>query len=52
MNQLDEQINYWKKSAERNWKTVLSLFKNKHYDACLFFCHLVIEKLLKGLAVK
>ena len=52
MNQISEQINYWKKSAERNWKTALSLFKTKHYDACLFFCHLTIEKLLKGLIVE
>ncbi len=52
MNQMNEQINYWKKSAERNWATVLSLFKTKHYDACLFFCHLTIEKLLKGLVVE
>lgn len=51
MNKLDEQIDYWKKSAERNWDTALSLFKSKHYDACLFFCHLTIEKLLKGLVV-
>lgn len=51
MNKLNEQINYWEKSAERNWETALSLFKTKHYDACLFFCHLAIEKLLKGLVV-
>ncbi|MEK7202988.1 MAG: HEPN domain-containing protein [Patescibacteria group bacterium] len=52
MNQFNEQINYWKKSAERNRETSLSLLKGKHYDACLFFCHLTIEKLLKGLAIK
>jgi len=52
MSKLNEQINYWKKSAERNWETTLSLFGTKHYDACLFFCHLTLEKLLKGLAVK
>ncbi|MFH1838293.1 MAG: HEPN domain-containing protein [Candidatus Kuenenbacteria bacterium] len=52
MSEFNEQINYWKKSAERNWKTALSLFKTKHYDACLFFCHLTIEKLLKGLVVE
>lgn len=45
------QINYWKTSADRNWETTLSLFRTKHYDGCLFFCHLVIEKKLKGLVV-
>ncbi|MDO9399748.1 MAG: HEPN domain-containing protein [bacterium] len=52
MTKINEQINYWEKSAERNLKTALSLFKTKHYDACLFFCHLTLEKLLKGLVVK
>jgi len=28
------------------------LFKLKHYSHCLFFCHLSLEKLLKGLVVK
>lgn len=27
-------------------------WNSKRYDACLFFCHLVLEKLLKGLVVK
>ncbi|MFC1613218.1 HEPN domain-containing protein [Patescibacteria group bacterium] len=52
MDNLKEQINYWKKSAERNWDTTLSLYKTKHYDSCLFFCHLTLEKLLKGLVVR
>ncbi|MFH1233504.1 MAG: HEPN domain-containing protein [Patescibacteria group bacterium] len=50
--QLNEQIQYWKITAGRSWETARSLFKLKHYDACLFFCHLVIEKILKGLVVK
>ncbi|MBU2578508.1 HEPN domain-containing protein, partial [Patescibacteria group bacterium] len=50
--QLNEQILYWKTTAGRNWETACSLFKLKHYDACLFFCHLAIEKMLKGLVVK
>lgn len=50
--QFNEQIRYWKITAERNWETTRSLFKLKHYDACLFFCHLAIEKILKGLVVK
>lgn len=49
---MNKQINYWKKSAEHNWKTALDLLKTKHYDACLFFCHLTLKKILKGLAVQ
>ena len=49
---IENQISFWKNSALRTWKVALSLYKNKHYDACLFFCHLSIEKLLKGLVTK
>lgn len=49
---IKQVIAYWKKSAQHNWETALILFKNKRYDACLFFCHLSLEKLLKGLVVK
>ncbi len=52
MSNTDKQINYWKESAEHNRKTALDLFKTRHYDACLFFCHLALEKLLKGLVVE
>lgn len=52
MNDINKQIDYWKISAEHDWKIALDLFKTKHYDACLFFCHLTLEKLLKGLFVK
>lgn len=41
---------YWKQSAERDWKTAQDLWRTKHYDACLFFCHLTLEKALKFLA--
>jgi len=40
---------HWKKLALRDWKTVCGLFEIKRYDACLFFCHLTLEKFLKGL---
>ena len=35
----------------RDWKTAQGLFEIKRYDACLFFCHLTLEKFLKGLVV-
>lgn len=52
MDRLKRQIEYWRASGERNWSTAQFLFKGKRYDACLFFCHLTIEKMLKGLVVK
>lgn len=52
MTDLEKHFIYWKESAQNNWLTALDLFKTKHFDACLFFCHLTIEKLFKGLVVK
>ena len=44
---------YFKESAEKDWKTAKGLFnKVKRYDACLFFCHLVLEKSLKYLIIQ
>lgn len=50
--QIRDQVSYWKDTADNDWKTAQSLWKSKRYDACLFYCHLVLEKLLKGLAVQ
>ena len=52
MNSINKQIDYWKKSAGHNLKTATGLFQLKRYDSCLFFCHLVLEKLLKGLVTQ
>lgn len=49
---LKAQIHYWEASAKRNLVTAEDLFKTKHYDSCLFFCHLALEKALKGLIVR
>ena len=49
---LKTNIEYWEKSAERSWKTAKGLFDIKRYDACLFFCHLTLEKMLKGLVIQ
>jgi HEPN domain-containing protein len=51
MTTLQKHIEYWKKSATCDMKTAKDLFKLKRYDSCLFFCHLSLEKLLKGLVV-
>lgn len=49
---LRHQVDYWLTSAERSRHVALDLFKLKHYDACLFFCHLTLEKILKAFVVK
>jgi HEPN domain-containing protein len=47
-----KQIKYWQETATENLRVAQDLFKTKHYDASLFFCHLTLEKILKGLVVK
>ncbi len=42
-------IEYWIKSAEKDYETMKVLFENNKNTWCLFLGHLVIEKLLKGL---
>jgi len=51
IKRLQTQIDYWRGSAEKSFKAAQILFDNRHYDSCLFFCHLALEKLLKGLTV-
>jgi HEPN domain-containing protein len=48
---LAKQIEYWYVSAGRERKAAEALFISKRYDASLFFCHLALEKLIKGLVV-
>lgn len=45
-------IKYWRESAQGDFEVAKSLFKLKHYAPCLFFCHLALEKILKGLVIK
>lgn len=49
---LKQAINYWRKSAQMNLSAAQDLFKTRHYVECLFFCHLSIEKIIKGLVLK
>ena len=42
---------YWQIIAERDYETMLGLFKIKRYPESLFFGHIVLEKILKGLVV-
>ena len=48
----EEHIEYWLETAEEDWKTANHLFEKGDYSWCLFLCHLVIEKLLKGVYVQ
>lgn len=45
-------IDYWLTSATRDFEVAQDLFRLARYNYCLFFCHLAIEKLLKGLIFK
>lgn len=50
MNQnLQKQLDYWEISSKRDLETCHDLFKLKRYDSCLFFGHLALEKIIKGL---
>ena len=50
--EIKNAIEYWKKTAERDYDTMLGLFKIKRYPESLFFGHIVLEKILKGLVVE
>jgi len=45
-------VKYWQKTAEHDYETMLALFKSKRYSDSLFFGHIVLEKILKGLVVE
>ena len=45
-------VNYWERGAKHDWETAQSLRKSSRNDACLFFCHLVLEKYLKSMVVE
>jgi HEPN domain-containing protein len=47
-----DHIDYWKKSANEDWESVLLLFNSGRYVHSLFFAHLYLEKLCKALWVK
>ena len=48
----EQYINYWIETAEKDWIAASSLFKTKNYLHCLFWAHLVLEKLAKAHWVK
>ncbi len=51
-NEIKRSIKYWEDTAMHDHKTMLALFKSKEYSNTLFFGHIILEKILKGLYVK
>ena len=49
--ELKELIEYWQESSEEDLETAEVLYSQGRYSHSLFFCHLALEKLLKGLVV-
>ncbi len=45
-------MEYWLNSSEEDYNVMKYLYNGKKNSYCLFFGHLVIEKLLKGLYAK
>lgn len=49
---VDEIIGYWKKTAMHDFDTMRVLYKTRRYSDCLFFGHIILEKILKGIVVR
>jgi len=49
---LEKTLRYWLESAAYDLETGKSLLQAKHFPYALFFGHLALEKVLKGLVVK
>lgn len=45
-------MEYWENSSDEDYNVMQYLYSGKKNSYCLFFGHLVIEKLLKGLYAK
>jgi HEPN domain-containing protein len=48
----EEHIQYWVDTAQHDWNGIESDFNSKNYTHCLFWAHLVLEKLAKAHWVK
>ena len=49
---IEKTVSYWLESAAYDLETGKALLRSKRYPYALFFGHLAIEKMLKGLVVK
>ena len=45
-------VEYWSKTAEGDYETMLYLFKGKRYSYSLFLGHIILEKILKALVTQ
>ncbi|MEK7611650.1 MAG: HEPN domain-containing protein [Patescibacteria group bacterium] len=48
---MDQQaiVNYWRESAERDWRAAKDMLKGGHRSWALFLCHLSLEKSFKAI---
>ena len=44
----EQHINYWVETAQNDWVTVEAMFSTERFMHCLFWAHLVLEKLAKA----
>ncbi|MEK7171594.1 MAG: HEPN domain-containing protein [Patescibacteria group bacterium] len=51
-DEIKKTINYWIEGAKRDMTASEVLLKEKQFPQALFWCHLVLEKLLKACVVK
>lgn len=49
---VDDLVHYWLDSSQEKYKTMKGLYKIKRYADCLFFGHLILEKILKAHVVQ
>lgn len=49
---IQKVIDYWIEGAQQDMEAAEQLLQGKFYPQCLFWCHLVLEKLLKAYVVK
>jgi HEPN domain-containing protein len=49
---IEDVVNYWIATAEHDRETMDVLFISGRYSDSLFFGHIILEKILKGLVVK
>ncbi len=50
--EISKIVQYWTKTAEHDYETMLALFRIKRYSDSLFFGHIILEKILKAHVVK
>ena len=49
---IENLIKHWIDSSDKDYETMVDMYKTKHYNWSLFLGHLVIEKLSKAVYVK